>query len=120
MNKVREPFNVNSFAQVAAVAALDDEEHLQKVIDMTERGKKQLYQGLTRLDIKYIPSATNFIAVKLGPKSGTLAEEMIKRGVITRHLAAWGLPEHIRVTIGTEDENQKFLGVLEDLLRNEN
>jgi histidinol-phosphate aminotransferase len=115
MNKVREPFNVNSLAQEAAIAALEDTQHLSKVLEKTEKGEKQLYQGFTRLGIEYIPSATNFISVKLGPQSESIVNEMMKYGVITRYLGAWGLPEHIRITIGTEKENEKLLNVLEKI-----
>ncbi len=112
MNKVRGAFNVNSLAQTAAVAALEDMEHLKKVAEMTEEGKIQLYQGLTQLGVEYIPSATNFILVKLGTKAESTSKRMIRRGVITRHMGAWGLPEHIRVTVGTVRENERFLEVL--------
>ncbi|MEM4246564.1 MAG: histidinol-phosphate transaminase [Candidatus Bathyarchaeia archaeon] len=116
MNKVREPFNVNSLAQAAALAALDDKAFVNRVRRLTDKGKNQLYEGFKELGINYIPSATNFILVDLGDKSEYVYNELMKRGVITRYMAAWGLKNYLRVTVGTDLENRKLLQRLRQVL----
>jgi len=118
MNRVREPFNVNSLAQSAALAALDDREFVEMVRDETEKGKKLIYSELERIGLTYIPSATNFILVKIGKKAGAVYENLLKQGVIVRQMSAWNLEGYIRVTIGKEDENLIFLSALRKALEN--
>jgi histidinol-phosphate aminotransferase len=113
MNKVREPFNVNSLAQVAALAALDDEGHVGWVREMTEAGKSQLYRGLEELGIGYVPSAANFVLIELGPRAKAICDELLRAGVVVRYMGAWGLPGHARVTVGKREENEAFLRALE-------
>ena len=116
MSKVREPFNINLLAHIAAEAALDDEQHVQSIIQMTDTQKKYLYNELSELGIEYIPSATNFILIKLEKHAELITQKMIQQGVVTRYMGAWGLPNHIRVTIGTKDENKRFLELLTKLV----
>jgi histidinol-phosphate aminotransferase len=116
MSKVREPFNINLLAQVAAEEALDDEKHVESIIQMTDEGKKYLYKELSRLGIEYIPSATNFILIKLEKQAELITKKMVQQGVVTRYMGAWGLHNHIRVTIGTKDENERFLELLTKLI----
>jgi histidinol-phosphate aminotransferase len=117
MNKVREPFNVNLLAQEAALAALDDEEYVRFVREETDKGKKFLYSEFERLGLEYVPSATNFILVKLGSNSEEIYQRLLRSGVIVRHMKAWGLGEYVRVTIGRDDENRFFIKTLEKILK---
>ncbi|MEM2340394.1 MAG: histidinol-phosphate transaminase [Candidatus Bathyarchaeia archaeon] len=117
MNKVREPFNVNSLAQVAALAALDDEEYLAWVREMTEAGKSQLYRGLEELGIAYVPSAANFVLIELGPKAKEICDELLRAGIVVRYMGPWGLPGHARVTVGRREENEAFLRELGAAIR---
>jgi histidinol-phosphate aminotransferase len=112
MNKLRLPFNTSHVAQAAALAALDDTEHVRRSIASNRAGMAQLMRGLDALSVKFVPSAGNFLLVELGRETGPLAEEMIKLGVIVRPMRWMGFPHAIRVTIGTAEENDKFLGVL--------
>ncbi|RMG71846.1 MAG: histidinol-phosphate transaminase [Nitrospirae bacterium] len=110
MNKVREPFNTNSLAQVAALAALDDQEHLKKSIEINEEGKRYLYQEFERLGLSYVPTETNFIFVKLsGITSQELYGRLLKRGVIIRPIGE----DSVRITIGLPEENRKLIEALE-------
>lgn len=108
MNRIREPFNTNTIAQVAAEAAIKDEEHLKKVIQLNEQGKKYLYEELDKIKvIKYLPSQTNFIYIILpeNTSSKEVFEYLLKEGVIIRPVGQ----REIRVTIGLEEENEAFI-----------
>jgi len=111
MNRVRQPFNVNSLALVAAAAALDDMEFVARSYAENLRGMKQIEEGAGKLDLAFIPSYGNFITVRVG-KAAEIYKRLLKRGVIVRPVAGYGLPEHLRVTIGTAEENEKFLRAL--------
>jgi histidinol-phosphate aminotransferase len=108
MNRIREPFNTNSLGQAAAIAALGDDEHLQKSIKFNEEGKKYLYQELSALGFKYVPTETNFIFIPLETDSGLLFDALLRKGVIVRPIG----PKAIRVTIGLENENIRFIEAL--------
>ena len=108
LNRVREPFNVNLVAQAAAVAALEDQEWVERCRKENASALEQLQSGFTSLDLEYIPSSANFVTVKIG--NGANAFESLQRaGVIVRPLAPYGLPEWIRVSAGTEAENGRAL-----------
>lgn len=111
MNRVRQPFNVNSLAQAAAIAALQDTEFLAKSFTVNREGKAQLQQGFAKLGLTFVPSYANFILVKVGD-AARVNLELLKRGVIVRPVAGDGLPEWLRVSIGLPHENQKFLEAL--------
>jgi len=111
MNRVRQPFNVNSLAQAAAIAALQDTEFLAKSFAVNRDGKAQLQQGFTQLGLTFVPSYANFVLVKVGD-AVRVNLELLKRGVIVRPVAGDGLPEWLRVSIGLPHENQKFLEAL--------
>lgn len=115
MEKVREPFNVNSLAQTAALAALDDKAHIKKSLDLVRKGKVFLYNELGRMRIAYVPSATNFILIKIGKKAAKVYRELLKKGIIVRYMNAWKLPDFIRVTIGTMEENKRFIATLKNI-----
>ncbi len=116
MNRVREPFNVNSLAQVAATAALDDKKFLNRTKNLLNEEKKYLYKNFKRLDLEYIPSAANFILVNLKKDSGIIFKKLLRSGVIVRDMKAWKLDTFIRVTIGTKAENRKFIKALEKIM----
>ncbi len=111
LNRVRQPFNVNAMAQAAALAALDDEAHLARTRMMVEEGLDQLSQGLAAMGVGYVPSAANFVLVKVG-KGREYFEALLRQRVIVRPVDNYGLPEYIRVTVGTREENQRFLDAL--------
>ena len=107
MNQVREPFNVNAAAQWAATAAVDDTEHLRRSIEVNLQGLALLAEGLAALGVEWVPSQANFILVRTG-QVGRVYEELLRRGVIVRPVGP-EFPDHVRVTVGTPDENRKFL-----------
>jgi histidinol-phosphate aminotransferase len=115
LNRVRQPFNANNLALAAAVAALDDHAFLAESYESNRRGMEQILVGLTRLGLSHIPSHGNFITFKAGDAAG-VNQRMLKQGVIVRPLANYAMPEHLRVTIGRESENQRFLEALEKAL----
>ena len=116
MDAVREPFNVNSLAQAAAAAALDDAAFLAKTRRLVGEGRRYLTRELERLKLRYVPSVTNFILVRLGHGAPEVAKALLARGVIVREMSAWKLADHLRVTIGTMPENRKFIQALKRCL----
>ncbi len=117
MNRVREPFNVNSLAQLAAIVALEDEAHLELVRKVVSEGKKYLCRSFDKLGFRYIPSATNFILVDVERPGEEVFRQLLKLGIIVRDMKAWGLDNFIRVTVGTKEENKKFIEALKEVLR---
>lgn len=111
LNKVRQPFNVNAMAQAAAVAALEDDEHLAATRHMLKAGRVQLIAGMRQLGLDPVESVTNFILFPCA-KAGELTEALTKRKVIVRPMAGFGLPQHVRVSVGTAAENDQFLAAL--------
>jgi histidinol-phosphate aminotransferase len=115
LNRVRLPFNVNSLAQNAAIAALRDQEFVQRSRRVNDAGMGQLARGFERLRLDYIPSVGNFVTVRAGD-AGPVYQRLLRQGVIVRPVGAYGLPEHLRVTVGVESENARFLQALETAL----
>ena len=115
MNRVRQPFNVNNLAIAAAVAALDDHLFVADSYELNRRGMEQLVGGLKRLGLEHIPSHGNFVTFKAGD-GAAVNQKLLKQGVIVRPIGGYGLPEWLRVTIGTEPENARFLEALEKAL----
>lgn len=111
MNRIRQPFNVNSLAQAAALAALSDREHLEKSRELNRAGKSFLYGELDKMGIAYVPSEANFILVKTGSAS-EVCESLLRQGVIVRGMECYGLEDYIRATVGLRDENKKFIDSL--------
>lgn len=111
MNRVRQPFNVNGLALVAAAAALDDMEFVARSYAENLRGMRQLEAGVTKLGLDYIPSSGNFITVRVG-RAAEIFKRLLKLGVIVRPVTGYELPEHLRVTVGTAEENEAFLAAL--------
>ena len=116
MNRVRQPFNVNSLGLAAAAAALDDMEFVARSYALNLSGMRQLEEGARGLGLEFIPSSGNFITVHVG-KAGEVFKRLLRRGVIVRPLANYGLPEHLRVTVGTAAENERFLAALSSSLK---
>jgi len=112
MNKVRSPFNTSGVAQTAALAALDDVEHVRRSIASNRAGLKQLADGLAGMGVRFAPSAGNFLLVDLGSDAQPVADELLKLGVICRPMGWMGFPNAVRVTVGTPQENEKFLSAL--------
>jgi len=112
LNRVRHPFNVGTPAQEAAVAALGDVGHVRKSVAINDAGLEQLARGFERLHLDYIPSVCNFITVDLGRPAGPVDQALLRLGCIARPVANYGLPNHLRVSVGLEDENARFLSAL--------
>lgn len=115
MNRVRQPFNVNSVAQAAAVAALQDEAFVAQTHALNQRGMQQITQGLSKLGLEFIPSYGNFIAFKIGDGAKAY-RRLLELGVIVRPVASYDMPDYLRVSIGLESENEKFLTALKQVL----
>ncbi len=112
LNRVRQPFNVNSVALVAAAAALDDMEFVARSYAENLRGMRQVEAGAKQLGLEWIPSYGNFITIRVG-RAAEIYKRLLRRGVIVRPVGGgYELPEHLRVTIGTEAENERFLAAL--------
>jgi len=116
LERARQPFNVNSFAQAAAAAALDDKKFFNKTRRLILDGKKYLYESLGQLGIAYIPSVANFILIDVNRDCVSVFKEMLNDGVIVRDMRQYGLKNFIRVTIGTKKENERFIKVLRKVL----
>lgn len=117
LDRVRQPFNVNSLAQVGAWAALADEEYYQRTIDFTVAGREWLMEEVAKLGCTPLPSYTNFFLIDVGCEAKTLYDRMLRKGVIVRPMQAYGFPNHIRITVGTPVENSRFINALADVLR---
>jgi histidinol-phosphate aminotransferase len=119
MNRIRQPFNVNSIAQAAAIAALNDKAFLDKGAKNNAEGYKQLTAAFDQLGLEYVPSYGNFVLVKVGNDDGAGARvnvALLKQGVIVRPVGAYGLPQWLRISIGLPEENAKFIEALKKAL----
>ncbi len=115
LNKARSPFNVNLIAQAGALAALDDRDHLARSVQMVREGRLQYELAFRAWGIDYIPSHTNFILARVG-QGRECFRKALARGVILRDMDAYGLPEYIRITIGSKAENDRCIEVLQEVL----
>jgi histidinol-phosphate aminotransferase len=113
MNRVRQPFNCNNLALAAAVAALDDHEFVAKSFELNRNGIAQILAGLKRHGLTHIPAHGNFVTFKVADAAG-VNQRLLKQGVIVRPIGGYGMPDWLRVTIGTEPENARFLEALEE------
>jgi histidinol-phosphate aminotransferase len=113
LHRVRQPFNVNSLAQIGGLAALADEEHYQKTLNMTREQKDWLMAAVKELGCKPIASHTNFFLIDVGGNGKELYENMLTKGVIVRPMQAYGYPDYIRITIGIPEENERFVKALD-------
>ena len=112
LNRVRQPFNVNSFGLAAARLALDDAEFLAESRRLNTQGRNRIYAGFSELGLEYIPSTGNFVCVNLARPAKLVHESMLKQGVIVRPVANYGLPNHLRVTVGLPHENEKMIDAM--------
>jgi len=115
LNRVRQPFNVNSVAQAAAIAALQDDDFVKRTVALNRCGMKQVVDGLTSLGLQYIPSFGNFVSFRI-KNAGRVYHRLLELGVIVRPIANYDMPDWLRVTIGLEIENKKFLSALQKIL----
>jgi histidinol-phosphate aminotransferase len=116
MNRLRQPFNVNSLALAAAEAALDDEDFLVASKRLNDEGLAQLTDGFQRLGLSHIPSAGNFVCVQVGD-AARVYQALLQRGIIVRPVGNYGLPEHLRVSVGTPVQNTRFLAALAEVIK---
>ncbi len=116
LNRVRQPFNVNSMALAAARAALDDQAFIQRSVEMNRKGLAQLGGAFDQMGLSYIPSVGNFITVDVGRPAAEVDQALLRAGCITRPVANYGLPNHLRITVGTEAENLRVLNALKEAL----
>ncbi|MCU7874201.1 MAG: histidinol-phosphate transaminase [Candidatus Thiodiazotropha sp. (ex Lucinoma borealis)] len=117
LNRVRQPFNVNSLAQAAAQAALEDQDFIQRSVMINSAGMQQYVHGFEALGLDYIPSVANFITVDLGQAALPVDQALLREGCITRPIANYGLPNHLRISIGLEEENARLLTTLQKVLK---
>ncbi|MCK5393273.1 MAG: histidinol-phosphate transaminase, partial [Candidatus Omnitrophica bacterium] len=112
MNKIREPFNVNRLAQAGAIAALENDIFLKKVLNYVQKEKFYLYKEFNKLGIQFVKSATNFIMVDFNQDTSNLNDYLLKKGIIIRELKGWGMNNFFRVSIGKHKENKYFIHCL--------
>ncbi len=116
LNRVRQPFNTGSLAQAAALAALDDEEFLHRTLQTVWTGLQYLYGEVEKMGLRYIPSEANFFLIEVDREAGNLFEAMLRRGVIIRSMASYGMERFIRVNAGLPEENERFVSTLSQVL----
>ncbi|MBN2225716.1 MAG: histidinol-phosphate transaminase [Deltaproteobacteria bacterium] len=116
LERVRQPFNINSLAQAAATAALDDEQFLQHTLSITREGLSYLYGQFEEMGLSYVPSQTNFVLVDVGRPANEVYQAMLREGVIVRSMASYGLKTYERITVGTMKENERFIRALKKVL----
>ncbi|MCK9615011.1 MAG: histidinol-phosphate transaminase [Candidatus Omnitrophica bacterium] len=119
LNKIREPFNINRFAQVAALAAIKNDKFLKNTRSYILNEKKYLYKELRRLNVSFKESATNFVLIDFKKDANKFNSYLLKKGIIVRPLSGWGLKNYFRVTVGLHKENEKFIRCFENYLNTE-
>ena len=112
INRIRQPFNVNSFALAAATVALMDNDYIVKTKELNDAGMQQFKMGLRSLGIGFIPSKGNFICVNVATDAGRVFDALLQQGVITRPIGSYSLPQHLRISIGQTSENERCLNAL--------
>ncbi|MBI3569599.1 MAG: histidinol-phosphate transaminase [Gammaproteobacteria bacterium] len=117
LNRVRQPFNVNSVALAAATAALEDETHVAHAVQTNRDGMRQLIGAFKELGLEYIASAGNFICIDFKRPAAAMYEALLRQGIIVRPVANYGMPNHLRVTVGLPQENERFIKALEKVIR---
>jgi histidinol-phosphate aminotransferase len=116
LNRVRQPFNVNSMALAAAKAALEDQDFIQRAVEVNSNGMLQLTQGFAEMGLEYIPSVGNFITVDVNRPGPEVDQLLLREGCIVRPVANYGLPNHLRVSIGLREENERLLTAMKKVL----
>jgi len=117
IQRVSPPFAVNRFAQIGAAAALEDKEHIKKTKEINESGKRFLYENFDKMSVFYIPSETNFITIDVKKDTKRICEELQKSNVIVRPLTMYGKPTFLRVTIGTPEQNKRFIDAFKKIYK---
>ncbi|MCF7855448.1 MAG: histidinol-phosphate transaminase [Candidatus Pacebacteria bacterium] len=115
LQKARQPFNVNRLAQEAALAALDDDEFIERSRELFAESKKYLETSCERLGLDYVPTVANFLLIKVGD-APPVTQHLLGKGIIVRPMAGYGLPEYIRVSFGVMEENRRFIGALKEIM----
>src|SRR5256886_8600270 len=116
MNRIRQPFNVNSLAQAAALAALEDDGHILECVRMIEAGRHFLYDEFKTLGVQYVPARANFILVDVGRSAADIYQKLLHEGVIVRPMTPFGMETALRITVGTPEENRKLVRALRTVL----
>ncbi len=116
MNRIRQPFNVNSLAQAAALAALEDDSHILECVRMIEAGRHFLYDEFKTLGVQYVPARANFILVDVGRSAADIYQKLLHEGVIVRPMTPFGMETALRITVGTPEENRKLVKALRRVL----
>jgi histidinol-phosphate aminotransferase len=116
LNRVRQPFNVNSLAQAAAIAALADQEFLQRARHLNQSGLAELTDAFTAIGLSVVPSIGNFLLVDLGRPAAPVYEALLRAGIIVRPVANYGFPNHLRISVGLPAQNQRLITTLRKVL----
>ena len=117
LNKIKEPFAVNLLAQVAGIAALDDEEYRKASVTANHAGRLFLYREFERLGLFYVRSHANFVLVRVGPRAGRIFQKLLEKGVIVRPCTGYDLPEFLRITVGDAAQNARMIEALEGVMK---
>jgi histidinol-phosphate aminotransferase len=116
LNRVRQPFNVNVLAQIAAAAALDDRAFVHRTVNLVHRGLDDLYAALDELSLTYFKTEANFFLIDVRQPADSVFDAMLRLGVIVRSMRAYGFPTYIRINVGLEAENRRFIRALKTVL----
>ena len=116
LNRVRQPFNSNSVALAAAEAALQDVDHIRQSVETNTTGMQQLMAAFDKLELDYIPSVGNFICVELEHAGLEIYEALLHKGLIVRPIDIYGMPNHLRITVGSKEENKQFIQSFSEIL----
>jgi histidinol-phosphate aminotransferase len=116
MNQAKDSFSVNLLAQAAGIAALQDRDFMQKTVEANQASRLWLYEHFERLGLFHVESHTNFVLVRIGTRALEVQQDLLRRGVIVRPCDGYELPEFLRVTVGTPDQNTRFIEALEVVL----
>lgn len=114
--KIKPPFNVNVLAQAAGIAALDDNDFVAQSVEANKIGRQVLYRELDKLGLSYAESHTNFVLIRIGANASTIQQKMLERGVIVRPCGGYDLPDYLRISIGTPEQNERFIMTLSEIL----
>lgn len=115
-NRVRQAFNTSIPSQEAALAALADDEFLERTLSITRQGRQDFYACFEDLGLSYTPSQANFVLVRIGPQAAEVADKLLRQGVIVRNMASYHLPEYLRISVGLPEENQRFISELRGIM----
>jgi histidinol-phosphate aminotransferase len=118
LHKTRQPFNVNSIAQAGALAALEDDEHLRRTKRAIDKGRAYLQEQFSEMKIPFVPGTANFVMVNVGDGNGVF-EKLLRQGIIVRPLKGYNLPEWVRISVGTMEENKRLVAALKETMRGE-